>query len=70
VTWQDKWWTNGFWNPDLFNYNGINAEIKEPTALYFWIDFCDISDSINELSKDNTNDTHKRPRYLTNNELA
>jgi len=28
----------------------MNAEIKEPTALYFWIDFCDISDSTNELA--------------------
>ena len=70
VTWQNEWQTNGFWNPDLFNYNGINAEIKEPTALYFWIDFCDISDSTNELAQYSIGVAGRRPKYLTDKDVT
>lgn len=67
-TWMNKWETNGFWNPNLFYYDDSNNTVymKEPTALYFWIDFCD---AIEELSQYGINVTGRRSKYINDKDV-
>ena len=71
TTWAQEWQTNGFWNPNLFAYNRntANVQIKEPTALYFWLDFCDADSGLGELQQYRVDVAGRRSKYVNDNDV-
>jgi len=41
----NEWVHNGYWNPDYvtFDWDSNQVEFVEPEALFFWLDFCDVT---------------------------
>ena len=70
-TWQSKWSHNGFWNPELFSYNDMTDTliIKQPTSLYFWMDFCDTSNDLVELSSYRIDVAGRRSKYINDKDV-
>ena len=69
ITWQDEWQDNGFWNPNLIYFHNNVITIKEPTSLYFWLDFCDADVNLGELQQYRVDVAGRRSKYINDKDV-
>ena len=71
VVWEEEWQYNGYWNPDLFAYNKNTKiiQMKDPMALYFWLDFCDTNYDLGELSQYDVQLIGRRSHYINDKDV-